>query len=121
SPRIKMMSENFEWVQASHPLSYLPNAGVGPGLAFANKMLEGSDSNITIGLINTAVGGQPISAFAPGAPNDRTESSIYDESVNRVNIARTQGALKGILFHQGESNSGDNFSSWTNRVSELIN
>ncbi|NGF55836.1 T9SS type B sorting domain-containing protein [Parapedobacter sp. SGR-10] len=120
SPQIKMMTENFEWVEASHPISYLPNAGVGPGLGFATKMLESAGTNVRIGIINTAVGGQPISAFAPGAPNSRTSSSIYDESVNRVNIARTQGVLKGVLFHQGESNSGDNYSSWTNRVKELI-
>lgn len=122
NPRVKLLKQDGIWVTAQHPLhiEVEPSAaGVGPGLAFALKMLEHADPNVTIGLIPTAVGGQPISAFAPGVTNTRTNKSIYDESVKYVNIARTQGVFKGVLFHQGEANNNTT-NSWINGVTNLI-
>jgi hypothetical protein len=123
NPRIKILQQNGTWVTATHPLhaEVEPTAAaVGPGLAFALKMLENADPNVTIGLIPTAVGGQSITVFEPGVINTRTNKSIYDESVNYANIARTQGVLKGVLFHQGESNNGST-STWLSGVKNLIN
>ncbi|MDQ8005879.1 MAG: sialate O-acetylesterase [Pedobacter sp.] len=122
NPRIKVLKQDGTWATATHPLhgEIEPTAaGVGPGLAFALKMLENSDPNVTIGLVPTAVGGQSITAFEPGVTNDRTNKSIYNESIKYVNIARTQGVLKGILFHQGEANN-NTATSWLTRVKALI-
>nr|WP_294898246.1 sialate O-acetylesterase [uncultured Pedobacter sp.] len=121
-PRIKMLKLDGTWVTALNPLhgELESDAGVGPGIGFALEMLKDADPNVTIGLIPTAVGGQPISVFAPGVTNPRTNKSIYDESVKYVNIAKTTGVLKGILFHQGESNNSTT-SAWVNGVKALIN
>ena len=123
SSRIKVLQQNGTWVTATHPLHREvepSSAEVGPGLAFALKTLENADPNVTIGLIPTAVGGQSITEFEPKALNTRTNKSIYDESINYVNIARTQGVLKGVLFHQGESNNGST-TNWLTGVKSLIN
>ena len=122
NPRIKMLKQDGTWVTALNPLhgEIEPGAaGVGPGISFAVKMLENADPNITIGLIPTAVGGQAISVFAPNVTNTRTNKSIYNESVKYVLIAQTKGVLKGILFHQGESNNSTS-SSWVIGVKALI-
>ncbi len=120
SPKIKMLKLDGTWVDAANPLhgELETSAGVGPGISFAQKMLEGAGPNVTIGLIPTAIGGQSIDKFEPGVTNTRTNKSIYDESVKYVNIAKTKGVLKGILFHQGESNNGST-STWISGVKAL--
>ncbi len=121
NPRIKMLKQDGTWVTALNPLhgELESAAAVGPGISFAVKMLENADPSVTIGLIPTAIGGQPIAAFYPGAPNDRNSNSIYNESVRFVNIAKTKGVLKGVLFHQGESNNSSS-SEWVTGVKALI-
>jgi hypothetical protein len=120
SPRVKMMTKEGKWVTAVHPIHYSGKGGVGPGIAFALKMLEGANPKVTIGLIPTAVGGQGIEVFAPGVTNERTKTSIYDESITRIREAKKLGVFKGVLFHQGESNSGKTFTTWPDKVKDLI-
>ncbi len=121
--RIKMLKLDGTWVTATNPLHgelEPDDAQIGPGIAFALKMLETTDANVTVGLIPTAVGGQPISVFAPGVTNTRTNKSIYNESVKYVNIAKTEGVLKGVLFHQGEADNS-RAATWAIKLKDLIN
>jgi len=99
--RILMLNEEDEWNIARDPLHFdKPKvAGVGPGLAFAQKMLSfEKDKNVRIGLIPCAVGGTSI---------DQWQDSLYDESVARLHIALQYGVIKGIIWHQGESDSSE--------------
>ena len=99
--RILMLNEEDEWSIARDPLHFdKPKvAGVGPGLAFGQKMLTyEKDKNVRIGLIPCAVGGTSI---------DQWQDSLYDESVGRLRIALQYGVIKGIIWHQGESDSSE--------------
>lgn len=106
------------WVLADHPLVALGGGGplTGMGVEFGKTLLASqSDPEIVIGLINHALGATRIQAWAPGAIADSNPGHInpvtgenfklYDEAVQRVSAASDYGVIKGVLWHQGESNS----------------
>lgn len=104
--KIWMLDKQGEWQLAKEPLHFdKPGiAGVGPGFAFAKKMAE-QDSTVYIGLIPCAVGGSPVAMWAPGKYYEPTKSYPYDDAMRRTKLAIQSGVLKGILWHQGESDS----------------
>ena len=50
-------------------------------------------------------GGSPIDAWEPGAFYEPTQSHPWDDAIVRARVAVRTGVLKGILWHQGESDS----------------
>ena len=108
-PHARMLTLNKEnqWVPAVDPIHFDKSiAGVGIGRTFAITLAQ-RDPSITIGLIPCAVGGSPISSWEPGGSHAQTKSHPYDDAIERTRIAMRQGTLKGILWHQGESDSHD--------------
>lgn len=120
--RILMLTKENEWVIANDPLHFdKPKAaGVGPGLRFAEKILVHQTNNkVRIGLIPCAVGGSPIEAWQPG--KEFLGFHPYDDALSRLRLAMQSGILKGILWHQGESNSSEARSkSYLQQLIELI-
>lgn len=120
--QILMLDSNNRWVLATDPVHFDKPAliGVGPAISFAKEML-GDNKRIKIGLIPCAVGGSPISVWEPGAfyaPNFHP----YDDAMKRVKLAMQQGVLKGILWHQGESdNDSMHASVYLDKLKTLIN
>jgi Carbohydrate esterase, sialic acid-specific acetylesterase len=104
--KIWMLNKNNEWQLAKHPLHFdKPGiAGVGPGLAFAKALLD-YDTSIVIGLIPTAVGGTSIDFWKPNSYFATTKVYPYDDAIKRTYVAIQTGNLKGILWHQGESDA----------------
>ncbi|MFD1628760.1 sialate O-acetylesterase [Pseudopedobacter beijingensis] len=121
-PRVLMLNAEGEWVNVKHPIHFDKSAaGVGLGMEFAIEMAN-DNPDVTIGLIPAAVGGTAITAWSPGATDVATGLKPYDDAVSRTHTALQKGVLKGILFHQGEANSGStNPSTWITRVKELAN
>lgn len=104
-PRVFMLNENREWVPAVAPIHFdKAVAGVGLGKSFAVTLAE-TNPDITIGLIPAACGGSPISSWEPGGYHLQTKSPPYDDAISRTRSALKDGYLKGILWHQGESDS----------------
>lgn len=104
-PRVLMLSEDREWVPAVAPIHFDKQvAGVGLGKSFAVALAE-ADPDITIGLIPAACGGSPIETWEPGGYHIQTHSPPYDDAISRARSALKDGTLKGILWHQGESDS----------------
>lgn len=120
-PQIFMLDSLNQWVPATDPLHFdKPIAGVGPGIAFAKEML-GDNKAVKIGLIPCAWGGSPISAWQPGA-GYINNSHPYDDAVARTKTAMQKGVLKGILWHQGESdNDSLHAAVYIDKLEELIN
>jgi hypothetical protein len=106
-PMVLAWGINQEWVIAKHPVHYdKPSAaGVGPGLAFGMAMQEASPGK-KIGLVPCAVGGTAIAAWLPGGYDQATKTHPYDDAVIRIKEAMKYGVIKGVIWHQGESNSG---------------
>jgi hypothetical protein len=119
---IFMLDKSGKWIKASHPLHFDKPAivGVGPGLAFAKAMAEADSIHhllrsedtrlspvpgIKIGLVPCAVGGTSIRAWTPGGYDSATRTHPYDDALLRIAEARKSGIFKGIIWHQGESDS----------------
>lgn len=96
-PRIWTMNAWDSWVQSTDPITNNKNVAVGPGFAFAKKMVQ-ENEDISIGLIPLAVGGTPISLWMKG-------SDFYNATLSAASIGRINGVIKGILWHQGEHDS----------------
>lgn len=104
--RVMMLTKDLKWVPATDPMHFDKSiAGVGLGRTFGMEMAE-ADPSVTIGLIPCAVGGSPILAWEPGGYHESTKTHPWDDMLPRAKAALGKGTLKGILWHQGESDSG---------------
>lgn len=109
-PRVLMLSKDGRWVPAVDPMHFdKPSAGVGLGKTFG-QVIADANPDITVGLIPCAVGGSPIDTWKPGAYYPATKSHPWDDMARRIAISLPAGTLKGILWHQGESDSLPEFA-----------
>lgn len=97
--RVLMFATNAVWRPAIEPVTHdRPKLlGVGPGLAFGKAMAEKSRGT-TIGLVPCSLGGTPLERWQKGG-------DLYSNAVYRAQLAMKQGTLKGVIWHQGESDS----------------
>lgn len=104
-----------EWYPASPPLHGCigqgnGNPGLGPGDYFA-KTIAAAYPNDTILLVPNAIPGVSIDVFAKGQPD-------YASIVSRAKKAQERGEIRGMIFHQGET---DNTSpTWVARVKAVV-
>ncbi|MDE7089581.1 MAG: sialate O-acetylesterase, partial [Prevotella sp.] len=116
-----------EWCEAVPPLCR-PNTGLTPVDYFGRTMIQGLPENIRVGVIHVAIGGIRIEGFMPDsianyvktAPGwmkgmlEAYDNNPYERLVTLAKKAQQDGVIKGILMHQGESNSVDH--EWANKV-----
>ncbi|WP_268223665.1 sialate O-acetylesterase [Sinomicrobium oceani] len=115
------------WYIAKPPLCRC-DTGLTPTDYFGRTLTERLPDSIRIGVINVSVGGCKIELFdkdhytsyVSSAP-DWLKSMVqeyggnpYERLVEMAKIAQKQGVIKGILLHQGESDTGD--ISWPEKV-----
>jgi Carbohydrate esterase, sialic acid-specific acetylesterase len=98
-PRVFSMNSSKQWVPAVDPLHFDKNiAGVGPGKTFGTTIANNHKGR-RIGLIPCAFGGSRISDWAKGS----FMGGHYDNAISRAKGATKDGNIKGIIWHQGES------------------
>ncbi len=116
-----MLDKENNWVPAVDPLHFdKPSAGVGPGRTFGSAVAA-ADPTITVGLIPCAAGGSPIDAWKPGAYHAQTKSHPWDDAIKRAKLAQEKGVIKGILWHQGESDSSDKLApAYAGKLKDLV-
>lgn len=106
-PRVLMLNKEGQWAPAVDPLHWdKAAAGVGLGKTFAQLYAE-AHPDVTVGLIPAAHGGSPIDVWKPGQFYTPTKGHPWDDAIKRAHLAMESGTLKGILWHQGESDSTD--------------
>ena len=95
------MFRNGCWSVAEEPLHVdKPEfVGIGLGMSFAVELLAHNYPS-PIGLVPCAVGGTPLDRWMP-------EVDLYKNAVSTTRRALSEGTLRGILWHQGESDSGN--------------
>ncbi len=104
-PRVLMLSRDGAWVPAVDPMHFdKPSAGVGLGKTFGAIIAEAHPGGPT-GLPPCAVGGSPFDPGTPGVFSPATKSHTWDDMAKRLEVALKSGTVKGILWHQGESDS----------------
>lgn len=116
-----------QWYTAVPPLARC-NTGLTPADYFGRTMVANLPSRIRVGVINVAVGGCRIELFDKENYKEHIASQpdwlkntvkAYDNNpygwlVDLARQAQKQGVIKGILLHQGESNTGD--KEWPQKV-----
>ena len=119
-----------EWCEASAPLCR-PNTGLTPADWFGRTMIETLPEHIKVGVIHVAIGGIKIEGFmpdqiaeyvktAPGWMKGMLEAygnNPYERLVTLAKKAQQDGVIKGVLMHQGESNTGD--PEWADKVQRV--
>ncbi|RZK79837.1 MAG: sialate O-acetylesterase [Pedobacter sp.] len=115
------------WYTAVPPLTRC-NTGLSPADYFGRTMVASLPAKIRVGVINVAVGGCKIELFDKDNFSTYTQSAPqwmkgmisqyggnpYARLVELAKAAQSKGIIKGILLHQGESNTGDTL--WTKKV-----
>ncbi len=121
NPRVLMLNKEGQWVPAVDPLHFdKAAAGVGLGKTFGEIIAE-ANPGVTIGLIPCAVGGSPIDTWKPGAFYAGTKTHPWDDMVKRVELALPAGTIKGILWHQGESDSNKDLApAYAAKLRDLV-
>jgi len=116
-----------KWYTAVPPLCRCWS-GLTPADYFGRTLVANLPSNIRVGVVNVSVAGCKIELFdrdnfqtyAATAPSWMTSiinaygGSPYARLVEMAKIAQQDGVIKGILLHQGESNTGE--STWPSKV-----
>ena len=120
-PRVYSLNKNNQWVPARDPIHFDKSvAGVGLGRSFGITMAK-ANPKANIGLIPCAVGGSPIDAWKPGSYFQQTQTYPWDDMEKRLKIALKDGTLKGILWHQGESDSNPKkCDTYNTKLEDLI-
>lgn len=120
--RVLMMNKDREWVKARHPVHFDKPAiaGVGPALSFGIEMAKAHKKK-RIGLVPTAVGGTSIQLWKPRAYDDKTDTYPWDDAVVHIREAMKEGVIKGVIWHQGESDSSpEKAAHYLEDLKELI-
>ena len=120
-PRVLMFTKEGDWKPATDPMHFdKPVAGVGLGRTFGMEIAD-AQPDVTIGLIPCAAGGSPIDSWQPGGYHGQTKSHPWDDAIQRARASAKHGTLKGILWHQGESDSKDKLADrYEEKLHDLI-
>ncbi|WP_165586743.1 sialate O-acetylesterase [Neotamlana sedimentorum] len=106
--RILTINKSNTIVLAKEPLHfYEPKmAGLDCGVSFARTLLKEIPEHVSILLIPTAVGGSSISKWI----NDEEHRTVklFTNFKANMDFAKTYGTVKGVLWHQGESDANKN-------------
>lgn len=86
------------WIPAAHPIHLGGKKnGFGLGLPFA-KEYKKYHPGVTVGLVPCASGGKRIDLLKKG-------SNLYRAAMRKSQLALEMGTVKGVLWHQGESDT----------------
>lgn len=117
-PRAYLLDGEDKWEPAKNPLNRhstirkgLGMQKLNPGYSFTKKMLE-ADPDVAIGLVVNAKGGSKIEEW-------ESDKKFYKEIIRRAKEAEKTGTLKGILWHQGESNVGQE-DKYLDQLKDLV-
>jgi hypothetical protein len=120
------------WYTAAPPLCRC-HTGLTPADYFGRTLIANLPEKIRVGVINVSVGGCKIElfdkdnyqAYVSTAPKwmlgmiNEYDGNPYARLVEMAKLAQKDGVIKGILLHQGESNTGDTL--WPSKVRLVYN
>jgi hypothetical protein len=129
-PNLNRIKNN--WYPAVPPLSRC-NTGLTPADYFGRTLVANLPKDTRVGIINVSVGGCKIElfdkdnyqAYVTTAPSwmigmiNQYDGNPYGRLLELAKIAKKDGVIKGILLHQGESNTNDTL--WPKKVNIVYN
>lgn len=119
-----------KWSPATPPLCR-ENTGLTPVDYFGREMLKFLPKNIKIGVVHVAIGGIDIKGFMKDSVGNYVKTAPdwmknmlkaynddpYAKLIELAKIAQKDGVIKGILVHQGCTNTGN--PQWPNMLNSV--
>lgn len=120
-----------EWRMATPPICR-QDAGLGPVDYFGRALLEMAPEGTHVGVVSVAVEGCPVDYFdkenyataVAASPYDwqrailrQYNNNPYGRLVDMARLAQREGVIKGILYHQGETDAYS--SDWEEKVGKV--
>ncbi|MFV0587608.1 sialate O-acetylesterase [Bacteroides reticulotermitis] len=123
----ELQREKGHWYTAVPPLARC-NTGLTPADWFGRTLVENLPKDVRVGIIMVAVGGCKIELFDKKGYQSYTKTAPewmrgmieayggnpYGRLVELAKLAQKDGVIKGILLHQGESNTNE--AAWPGKV-----
>jgi len=121
------------WYTAVPPLCRCWS-GLSPADYFGRIMVDNLPTDVKVGVINVSVAGCKIELFDKDQYQNYVSTITEDWLLSIINeydgnpygylvdvakLAQKDGVIKGILLHQGESNTGD--AQWPSKVNKIYN
>jgi len=127
NPKLNRTKGN--WYVASPPINR-PENRMGPVDFFGRTMVANMPANYRVGVINVSVAGAKIELWSENYKSyldtaaawmqnicKQYDGNPYQRLADMGRIAQKEGVIKGILLHQGESNSND--PEWPKKVKAI--
>ena len=119
-----------QWYPAVPPLCR-SSTGLCPADYFGRTLVSRLPQRVRVGVVNVAVAGCKIELFdrdsfeayaataAPWMKNIIAEygGNPYQRLIDMARVAMQRGVIKGVLLHQGESNTND--AAWPEKVAKI--
>ena len=126
----KLNRKMGNWYVAEPPINR-PENNMGPVDWFGRTMVANLPEEYRVGVINVSVAGAKIELWGKDSYKTYLDSAQkwmqnickqyngnpYQRLIDMARIAQQDGVIKGILIHQGESNSTD--PEWPNKVKDI--
>ncbi len=126
----KLNRKMGNWYVAEPPINR-PENKMGPVDWFGRTMVANLPEEYRVGVINVSVAGAKIELWGKDSYKTYLDSAQkwmqnickqyngnpYQRLIDMARIAQHDGVIKGILIHQGESNSTD--TEWPNKVKAI--
>jgi len=105
--RVLSINKDGQIIIAKEPLHFYEpeRTGLDCGLSFAKTLITKIPKNVSILIIPTAVGGSSIRQWLGDSVYRNVK--LFSNFLEKVSIAKQNGVIKGILWHQGESDANE--------------
>lgn len=119
--RILTINKNGQLIAAKEPLHwYEPErTGLDCGYSFGKTIIKNVRADVSVLLIPMAIGGSSISQWIGDSLYHNVK--LFSNFTAKVEIAKQYGTIKGILWHQGESDANEkNIPLYKERLATLF-
>jgi len=105
--RIFSINKDGQMIIAKEPLHFYEpeRTGLDCGLSFARALIAKIPDSVSVLIIPTAVGGSSIIQWLGDSIFRNVK--LFSNFAEKVGIAKKNGVIKGILWHQGESDANE--------------
>src|SRR5690606_26716103 len=103
--RVLTINKDGQIILAKEPLHFYEpgREGLDCGLSFGTYLVDHLPDSISVMIIPTAVGGSSINKWISDSPHRGVK--MLSNFKLKVQLASQYGEIKGVLWHQGESDA----------------
>lgn len=119
--RVLSIDKNGQLIYAKEPLHFYEptRTGLDCGLSFGKTLINNLPDSISILLIPAAVGGSSVAQWLGDSTHRNVK--LLTNFQSKVELAKSYGSIKGILWHQGESDANPaGISNYELKLSNLF-